>query len=504
MSPELLFELAWKSLVLAGATLVLLRLMKRRSAAERSWLADSGLVAMLLLPVAVLAGPEWQVQTLDPVTPVFAASGPIALSEGSAASATGGPTPLSTLSGPVSLTAQELLGLAYVIPAGLLILLLLLAVLRLQWLRDRAEVVVHHRWALALASAQRRLGFKHGTALLVSAELRSPISWGVIRPIIILDPRAANDEARAEAIIAHELAHVARLDWAMLLVGRVATALFWFNPVVWLLARRCYEIREEAVDDAVLCSHICSTEYAELLIEAARYDNRAVLLPANGVMGAGLLTDRVERVLDPFSSRVPAQTRWKLACGASTLMLAAPLSALSPVQEPGPSAATPGSSLDFTALELRGRGKVTLLHGLVPRVRFVTAGGSQPDITVRDGELVIDGCTRSCSGGQPDIEIVTPRLEQVTVEGGGAVQSKGSFPGQPSMVAAIRGGGLIRISGIEAGRVTATISGGGTIKTHVRDALDAAIRGDGSVVYWGNPEVKSSVAGGGVIVRADD
>ena len=32
----------------------------------------------------------------------------------------------------------------------------------------------------ALAEAQRRMGFKHGTALLVSTELRSPISWGVL------------------------------------------------------------------------------------------------------------------------------------------------------------------------------------------------------------------------------------------------------------------------------------------------------------------------------------
>jgi beta-lactamase regulating signal transducer with metallopeptidase domain len=151
----------------------------------------------------------------------------------------------------------------YGIPAAVFSLLLTLAILRLQLLRRRAEVLVEPQWSTALAAAQRRMGFKHGTALLVSEELRSPISWGVVRPIILLDARAAEDAAQAEAIIAHELAHVARLDWAMLILGRLATSIFWFNPLVWLLARRCHELSEQAVDDTVLRSNIRDTDYAD-------------------------------------------------------------------------------------------------------------------------------------------------------------------------------------------------------------------------------------------------
>ncbi len=66
----------------------------------------------------------------------------------------------------------------------------------------------------------------------MSDDLVSPVSWGVMRPVILLDSRALAATDEAEAIIAHELAHVARLDWAKLLVARIATALFWFNPFV--------------------------------------------------------------------------------------------------------------------------------------------------------------------------------------------------------------------------------------------------------------------------------
>jgi beta-lactamase regulating signal transducer with metallopeptidase domain len=119
-----------------------------------------------------------------------------------------------------------------------LLLATLVAILRLFALRRRANVIVEQSWLTALAHAQRRMGIKSGTALLVSTELSSPVSWGVLRPIILLSEDALDKPVDAEAIIAHELAHVARFDWVNLLVARVATAMFWFNPLVWLLARQ--------------------------------------------------------------------------------------------------------------------------------------------------------------------------------------------------------------------------------------------------------------------------
>ena len=127
-------------------------------------------------------------------------------------------------------------------------------------------MLVEPHWLAALAHAQRRMGFKSGTALLTSNELRSPISWGLIRPVILLNNEAAEAHGEAEAIIAHELAHVARLDWVKLLLSRVTVALFWFNPLVWLLAREAHQLREEAADDAVLASDIEDTDYARLLV----------------------------------------------------------------------------------------------------------------------------------------------------------------------------------------------------------------------------------------------
>ena len=217
----------------------------------------------------------------------------------------------------------------YAVPAAILLFITFLALARLITLRARAEVLVDGHWLTALARAQRRMGFKHGTALLTSNALASPISWGLMRPVILLNTRAVQASGEAEAIIAHELAHVARMDWAKLLLARVATALFWFNPLVWVLAREAHQLREETADDAVLASDVPDTDYAQLLVGVARHECPGLLLGAHGVAPSkSSLARRVARVLDGKSVRGPAARSFAAGVFVGAILVAAPLAAL--------------------------------------------------------------------------------------------------------------------------------------------------------------------------------
>lgn len=334
-----LVEIAWKSVITSGLALLLLAVLKNRSAAERSWIAHAGLLATLLLPLAVIFIPRWQVEAPASVPDIMI------WSEAAPAAAVLQPelsamAPTSVAPPAASFDLETLTLWIYALPAALLLLVTLVAVIRLFALRGRATILVEQNWLSALAHAQRRMGFKHGTALLVSNELASPVSWGILRPVILLNEEAVNSASEAEAIIAHELAHVARLDWAKLLIARAATALFWFNPLVWILARQCHQLREEAADDAVLRSDVVSTDYAALLVGAARHESKGLLLAANGVApGRGSLKRRVTRVLDTGLSRGPARIAWTSACSIGAILVSAPLSALTPVNPLPPSAA---------------------------------------------------------------------------------------------------------------------------------------------------------------------
>ena len=325
---EFLLPLAAKSLLVAGATLLLLKAIARRSAADRSLVAHIGLAAILALPLAAIALPQLTIETgLIPaktvVQPVSAVALPTA-TEAAPSAATFQAAPA-----PAIFSGIDWLFWAYVLPAGLLLLFTLIALTRLVLLQAKANVLIEPHWLTALARAQRRMGFKHGTALLTSDELSSPISWGLMRPVILLNDDAANARSEAEAIIAHELAHVAHLDWLKLLLSRVTVAVFWFNPLVWLLAREAHQLREEAADDAVLASDIEDTEYAKLLVGIARHECRGLLIGAHGVAPArGSLARRVARVLDTRSVRGPVARSFALGVFVGAAALAAPLAAV--------------------------------------------------------------------------------------------------------------------------------------------------------------------------------
>ena len=326
--------LAAKSVLIAGGALLLLKLLKNRSAADRSWIAHLALAGLLLLPIATFALP-----TFDVAGPEFLVGKPEVVSPSSA------PPPATTVPDVSSapLAVEPSVGSAavdwpfwgYAGPAALLFLLTLIALARLFVLKARATVLVDAPWLTALARAQHRMGFKHGTALLTSNELPSPISWGVVRPVILLNAEAAESHAEAEAIITHELAHVAHLDWAKLLLARVAVALFWFNPFVWLLAREAHQLREEAADDAVLATDIEDTDYARLLVGVARHECRGLLIGAHSVAPAkNSLARRVKRVLDGAVKRAPGGWRWGSAAAFFAAGMAVPVAALNLVPAP--------------------------------------------------------------------------------------------------------------------------------------------------------------------------
>lgn len=322
MSVQLMIELAWKSMLCASVALLALRLFRARAASEKSMIAHLGLLALLLLPLGVVGLPDLEFSAPASVAAMLPEAARVA--DGAIVEA------VATEAAPVDWEA--LLLALYLVPAAALLLGLAIGVIRLHIIKARSEVLVDERWLMALARAQHRLAFKHGAALLRSGELNSPVSWGVVRPVIIVDPAAADDTARAEAIIAHELAHVVRLDWLKMLVGRLAVSLFWFNPLVWMLARQCHHLCEEATDDAVLRADIPSADYAELLLGAARHANRSALLPANGVApGRSSLARRIAHVLDGSRPRGATRLGWAAASVAAALSVNGVIAAAEPI-----------------------------------------------------------------------------------------------------------------------------------------------------------------------------
>ena len=145
IAADLLIEIAWKSLLVGGVALGLLRLARQRSAAERSWIAHCGLAALLLLVPAALLAPAWNPIPLPAsiVEPVAVAPLTIKLPE--LAHASGAP-PEAATSAPAAASewalpaAGEFAVWVYALPLVLLLLAMLVAVVRLFAMHRRAAL----------------------------------------------------------------------------------------------------------------------------------------------------------------------------------------------------------------------------------------------------------------------------------------------------------------------------------------------------------------------------
>jgi hypothetical protein len=92
--------------------------------------------------------------------------------------------------------------------------------------------------------------------------------WG--QHEILLPPQAREwSSARLNAVLRHERAHIARLDWWWNLCGQLACAIVWPNPLVWLIHSQTRSLAELAADDLVLGSGIPPSAYAQDLLHIA-------------------------------------------------------------------------------------------------------------------------------------------------------------------------------------------------------------------------------------------
>jgi len=139
--------------------------------------------------------------------------------------------------------------------------------------------------------------------LLVHEAVSAPITWGVLRPAILLPKDALSwDEGELRRALIHEMEHVRRADWATVVAARVVCAVYWFHPLVWVVWRRLLLEAECACDDAVVRRDEF-TEYAEQLVRLAQRITHGASETALGMASRSDLGTRVRAILDDRRNR---------------------------------------------------------------------------------------------------------------------------------------------------------------------------------------------------------
>lgn len=168
-----------------------------------------------------------------------------------------------------------------------------------RWARD-AHLVEAREWRDDLAALARA-----PVQLRATAAIDAPLALGIWRAVILVPESMLRVPAEMRrSILAHELAHVARGDCALLTAGALVRAIGWLDPLSWIALSRLRALAENAADDAVLASGVRSSSYAAQLVGLAQARAERT---ARGGVSAGL-RDRVFAILDvdrPRSAALP-------------------------------------------------------------------------------------------------------------------------------------------------------------------------------------------------------
>ncbi|MFH1921396.1 MAG: M56 family metallopeptidase, partial [Planctomycetota bacterium] len=218
------------------------------------------------------------------------------------------------------------LGTVWGFGAALLAVRLLWARFVLLLFRRRHAVVSNEALRRRVGALARRLGVRRPVTVLEAAGLSAPVAFGSLRPTLAL-PRTFADEfdrRQQEAMIAHELAHLAARDPAWQLVADATCAALWWHPACWWSRRRLRAASEAAADEASLVIPEGPDVLASCLVALGRRlatGAHARRLGWVSIEGPGFrsgLGRRVERLLRLSSRRRPPR-RGFLAFGAATL-----------------------------------------------------------------------------------------------------------------------------------------------------------------------------------------
>lgn len=190
-------------------------------------------------------------------------------------------------------------------------------------------------WLEAIGEENRRtLGLKRPVRLRLVDRPISPAVLGLFRPAILVPEAlvASLSHAQLRTVLLHELIHLRRADtWANCFQALLQAA-YWWHPLLWLANARVRRLREEAVDDAVICGRGVEVEaYASALLQVARTALQRPLatLALVGILESrSFLRQRIERLLGMPCPRIAglslASVLSLLAVGAFALPMGQP------------------------------------------------------------------------------------------------------------------------------------------------------------------------------------
>ncbi|MCK8492055.1 M48 family metalloprotease [Spirosoma sp. RP8] len=338
-----LFHALWQGFALVLSTALVLHLFRRQSSAARYRI---GVLALLAQPLLSIGTFVWYYKPLLTVT-----------SSGTTPALRSFATQWHTITHTLPWHTQIQLFLDNHLSQFVLIYLVGVVLfgvrltggwLYLQHLNRTAAQPASDRVADLANHLRSALQIRPVVRIRESARIVVPMVVNSLKPVLLLPIGLATHLSiqELEAVLAHELAHVKRHDYAVNLLQSVLEVLYFFHPAIWWLSARIREEREHCCDD--LAIQACGNNGRILAQALARVEELRLAQPSQTPALAMALTTKRQLLLHRVRRALGVSTRPIVSNGslvgltlATLLLVSASVYAIQ--QQPKPSKPKPQS-----------------------------------------------------------------------------------------------------------------------------------------------------------------
>lgn len=268
-----------------------------------------------------------------------------------------------------------------------------------QHLKSAHVFPMEEKWQRMLQNLTQQVSIKRPVQLMESALVKVPMIIGHLKPIILMPVGVVNvlSPDQVEAILAHELAHIARYDYLLNILQSVIEVLFYFNPGVWWIASRIRTEREHCCDDLAVSLCGDSLNYAKALVAIQEMNQEAPHFAMAFSTNRNQLLFRIKRILNQSQNTPDIMEKFITTCLLVAMLLAISVGAAHPYErnDPAQRAFSLLETMDFPTLRQEketqpAQRSYFMESDTFPKGKWEYRGtykGQQIETTIREGEL---------------------------------------------------------------------------------------------------------------------
>lgn len=219
------------------------------------------------------------------------------------------------------------IGFLYIVAVCIYLLYFCFRWAKLIQLKKHTINEVDSELAIWVKAQMAEAGYHQKVWVGYSKNIEGPITFGWFEPVILLPFSIFNHLSTEEikCILLHEIAHILRYDYIILLLTELAQIILCFNPFAYYFRHIIQLNREKACDDWVVAKTKNPLLYSKALYQLAKYNysnNQGLSLAASS--NHSVLMDRIQQINGIKSTPVMTRfilSKWMIGIGFATFVL---------------------------------------------------------------------------------------------------------------------------------------------------------------------------------------